>query len=424
MKAGCTMSDPAAVRANGPSPSERESIYRRNFVLFLADFALFSIGFNLIGPTTVIPDFVRRLTDSEILIAFSSQMFEVGWLLPQLLIARSLVRVHNKKWWFVGPNIPVRFLMLIFGGLVFALGDGVVGVPWLDLAASSMDNRRRARMFGYGNALVGISILGLTPVIRFILSDDGPAYPNNYGLLFVLAGLMFLITIPLMIFIRELPGGKVQEVTPPLREYLPDLGRVLRYDRPFRAMITARVLATLFTLAGPFYIGLGTERLGMESDVAVSHLLLMQTIGTVGGALSFSWWGDRPPLRFIRLVLLAGVTQPALALLAVAVGPAPLYAAFLVAGVLTATLGFSFINWVLIYATPERRPVYSGLFNSVSAVGLLSAPLLGGLIVEVLGYEAAFIAALAMMLGALAVSLRFIDHAAAAPAESALGGDD
>ena len=50
----------------------------------------------------------------------------------------------------------------------------------------------------------------------------------------------------------------------------------------------------------------------------------------------------------------------------------------------------------------------------MSAVGLLSAPLLGGLIVEALGYEAAFIAALAMMLGALAVSLRFIDHAAAA----------
>jgi len=444
MKAGCTMSDPAAVRATGLSASERESIYRRNFVLFLADFALFSIGFNLIGPTTVIPDFVRRLTDSEILIAFSSQMFEVGWLLPQLLIARSLVRVHNKKWWFVGPNVPVRFLMLIFGGLVFALGadhpalllglfmlfyglaalgDGVVGVPWLDLAASSLDNRRRARMFGYGNALVGISILGLTPVIRFILSDDGPAYPNNYGLLFVLAGLMFLITIPLMIFIRELPGGKVQEVTPPLREYLPDLGRVLRYDRPFRAMITARVLATLFTLAGPFYIGLGTERLGMESDVAVSQLLLMQTIGTVGGALSFSWWGDRPPLHFIRLVLLAGVAQPALALLAVLVGPAPLYAAFLVAGVLVATLGISFINWVLIYATPEQRPIYSGLFNSVSAVGLLSAPLLGGLIVEALGYEAAFIAALAMMLGALAVSLRFIDHAAAA-AKSAPGGND
>lgn len=437
------MSDPTANPAT-LSAIERESVYRRNFVLFLADFVLFSIGFNLIGPTTVVPDFVRRLTDSEVLIALSSQMFEVGWLLPQLLIARRLVRVQNKKWWFVGPNIPVRTFMLIFGGIVFALGtehpglllglfilfyglaalgDGLVGVPWLDLAASSLDNRRRARLFGYGNALVGVSILGLTPVIRLILSDKGPAFPDNYALLFVLAGLLFLITVPAMIFIRELPGGEVQETSPPLREYLPDLVRVLRRDGPYRAVITARVLATFFTLAGPFYIGLATERLGMASDVAVSHLLLMQTLGTVGGALSFSWWGDRRPLRFIRLALLAGAIQPTLALLATAVGPAPLYVAFLVAGAVGATLGFSFINWVLIYATPEQRPVYSGLFNSVSAVGLLTAPLLGGLIVEELGYEAVFVVALAFMLSALAMSLRFIDKPAAAAGAVPAGND-
>ena len=84
-------------------------------------------------------------------------------------------------------------------------------------------------------------------------------------------------------------------------------------------MITARVLATLFTLAGPFYIGLGTERLGMESDVAVSQLLLMQTIGTVGGALSFSWWGDRPPLHYPAGAAGRGRTARA-GLLAVLVG--------------------------------------------------------------------------------------------------------
>jgi hypothetical protein len=72
--------------------SERDRIYRRNFIFFLADFVLFSVAFNLIGSTTVIPDFVRKLTGSEILIALSSQMFEILWLMPQLLVARRLVR--------------------------------------------------------------------------------------------------------------------------------------------------------------------------------------------------------------------------------------------------------------------------------------------------------------------------------------------
>lgn len=417
------------------TPGERERVYRRNFPLFLADFVLFSIAFNLIGATTVIPDFVRKLTDAEIVIALSSQMFEVGWLLPQLLVARTLLGVDRKKWWFIGPNIPVRTLILILAGLIVvfgpdrrqeiliaflalyglaALGDGLVGVPWIDLAGSSLDDRRRARLFGLGNALVGVMVLGVAPVIRVILGDSGPDFPNNYALLFFLAGLVFLITVPVMVFVQELPGGEAQDRVPPLREYLPDLVRVLREDGPFRAMITVRVLFTLFTLAGPFYIGFATERLDLSSKVAVPNLLLMQTLGSVGGALVFARMGEHHTLRFIRLALLIGICQPGLGLLAAVVGPAPLYPAFLVAGVLYGSLGLGFINWVIAYATPDQRPVYTGLFNSVSAVGLLVAPLAGGGIVELVGYEAVFGVALVLILAAFGVALRYLEPARAA----------
>ena len=428
----------AAIQLNGEpttlTSAEREQIYRRNFIFFLADFVLFGMAFNLIGSTTVIPDFVRKLTDSEVLIGISSQMFEIGWLLPQLLVARSLMRVERKKWWFVGPNIPVRMLMILFAGVIFwlgkdrpgtllacfflfyglaALGDGLVGVPWVDLAGSSLDNRRRARMFGFGTALSGIMVLVIiAPTVRFVLGDNGPDFPGNYALLFGLAGAIFLISVPVGVLIHELPGGgKARDTVPTLREYLPDLLRVLREDHPFRAMISARVLATLFTMAGPFYIGFGTEQLEMSSDVAVSNLLLMQTLGSLGGALLFSWLGHRQTLRFIRLTICIGFLPPVLALIASQVGPALLYLAFLAAGLVGGTLGISFINWVIGYATAEQRPVYSGLFNSISAVGLLTAPLIGGVLVEVLGYEAVFLAALVMMIGALIVVLRYHETA-------------
>jgi MFS family permease len=407
--------------------SEHDRIYRRNFIFFLADFVLFSVGFNLIGSTTVIPDFVRKLTGSEILIAFSSQMFEILWLLPQLLVARRLIRVENKKMWFVIPNIPVRTLMIIFAGIILlvgpghpgallafffvfygivAIGDGLVGVPWVDLMGSSLDNRRRARLFGLGNALLGVLVLGIAPVIHFVLSDSGPDFPNNYALLFFLAGIMFLITIPAGLLIHELPGGQPQETMPSLREYLPDLMRVLREDSPFRSMTLARILTTFYTMAGPFYIGFATERLDMASDVAVSNLLLMQTLGSVGASLLYTRLGDRHHVHFIHLVMIAGVLQPLMALVASQTGPAPLYIAFLLGGVVGGMLGFSFINWVIGYATPEQRPTYSGLFNSMSAVGLLTAPVAGGLLVQTLDYEAVFIVALVMMSGALFVALR------------------
>ncbi|NDJ78051.1 MAG: MFS transporter [Chloroflexi bacterium] len=412
------------------STAERERVYRRNFRIFLADFVLFTIGFNILGPTTVIPDFVRRLTDIEVLIGLSSQLFEIGWLLPQLFIARQLVRVQNKKWWFVGPNIPVRTLVLILAGMVALLGpdrpgailgvfflmyalagigDGLVGVPWLDLTATSLDNPRRARMFGLGTALVGVAMLGIAPLVRLILGLDNLDFPVNYALVFALAGSLFFITVPINLTIRELPsGGQVQETIPAMREYLPQLWRVLREDAPFRAMIIVRVLVTFFAMASPFYIGFATDTVGMSNDVAVGNLLLMQTLGSVAGALLFSWLGDQRTVQFIRMALVFGAAQPVLALLAGEVGPASLYVAFLAAGVIQGSLFIGFLNWVVLYAAPDQRPIYTGLFNSVSAVALLLTPLVGGTIVQLWGYEEVFITALALVLAALFVAVRYV----------------
>jgi MFS family permease len=411
------------------STTERDRIHRLNYYVFLADFVLFGIGINFISASTVIPDYVRKLTSLEILIGFSGSMFEFGWLLPQLLIARRLMQVERKKWWFIGPNIPVRLLMIVYAGIIFlsgaenvtlllilflifyglaALGDGLVGVPWIDLLGSSLDDKRRARLFGLGNAVVGIGVLASTPIIRTILSANGPGFPNNYGMLFLIAGCCFLITVPAMLWVKELPDGKPRETAPPLHEYLPDLIRILRKDQPFRAMISTRILGTLFTLAGPFYIGFATERLDLASENAVPTLLFMLTLGSVSASLLYSRFGAQHNLFFIRLALVMGLLMSALALLAGVIHHGVLYAAFFCGGVSSGTLYLSFINWLIAYSIPEQRPIYTGLFNSVSAGGLLLAPIIGGLVVQWVSYEAAFGAALVIMACAVYVSLRYV----------------
>src|SRR3712207_8845108 len=92
------------------SQADRERVYRRNFPFFLVDSILFTLAMAIISATTVIPDFLRRLTDSEILIGLSGSLFTIGFTLPQLFIARYIVRSARKTWWFVGPNIlgPIR----------------------------------------------------------------------------------------------------------------------------------------------------------------------------------------------------------------------------------------------------------------------------------------------------------------------------
>lgn len=419
----------AEINLQAASPAQNEPVYKRNFFFFLTDNILFMLAMSIIGPSTLIPDFIRQLTRSEVLIGLSSTLFEVGWTLPQLFIARLIVRFARKKWWFIGPNIPVRFVMLIFAGvtvllgkdrpesiliaflicyLIAAIGDGLVGVPWMDLVGTSLNNTWRARMFGFTAALTGLLMLGISPLIGYILGGVGLAFPNNYALVFAFAGVLFVISIIPPMFIHELPGGKAVEKIAPFGEFFPALGRVLRDDRSFRNMLIAKLFTSLFLMAGPFYIGFATVQLGLSSTVAVPTLLAMQTIGALIGSVAISWLMARSSLLYIRVALAVGLLLPISALLASVLGPIPLYVGFLISGMALSNLWMGYQNFVIGHANADQRPTYAGLFNTISAVVALLAPIIGGTIAQNLSYTALFGVALVMGVLALLMTLRFI----------------
>lgn len=408
---------------------DREPVYRRNFIFFLADSILFSVAMAIIGQTTLIPDFVRHLTGSEILIGLSGNLFGIFWALPQLFIARYVIGVARKKWWFVGPNIPVRFVMLAFAGIavwlgkgqpgailaafficygIAGFGDGLVGVPWADLTGTSIDEKWRARLFGLTTAIVGVMMLGVSRVIGLILGDASLGFPNNYALVFAIAGGLFAVSILPIVFVRELPGGKPVERIPSFREFMPQLGHVLRTDPAFRSMMIAQMLITLFNMAAPFYIGFGTVRLGLSSDVAVPNLLIVQTIGAVAGSFVYAWLAARDNLLFMRLALAGALAIPVCALLAGTFGPTLLYVAFLVSGVTMSNMFLAVQNWVVTHASHDERPIHAGLFNTIVAVISLLAPFIAGTIVQSVSYIPLFIASIVMGCLALFVLVRFV----------------
>lgn len=418
--------------AHDRTPSTHEGIYRRNFIFFLFDYILFTVGLEIVSSATVIPDFVRQLTDSEIIIGLSGSLATIGHTLPQIFIARYIVRYARKKWWFVGPNIPVRFVMLIFAGLIVLLGadrpelillafficygiasfgDGIVGVPWVDLTGSSLDQRWRARMLGLGAVISGLILLLVARWVGTVLGDSGPAFPNNYALLFAVSGVIFVISILPGLFFHELPGGKAVDKLPPIREFLPDLGRLLREDVPFRAFIILRILTSLFMMAAPFYIGFATVELGLSSEVAVPVLLAMLTLGSIGGAVIYTWLGARNNILYVRLALVGATLLPISALLASVVGPVPLYIGFLISGLASGSnMLAGYLNWIVGYAHPDKRPIYVGLSNTVAAVISLAAPFIAGTIAQSFGYRPLFVVSMLMALGALFVTVRFLNN--------------
>lgn len=407
----------------------RERAYRRNFTMFTLDGILFMVAMGIIGPTTVIPDFVRRLTDSEILIGLSGNLFHAGYALPQLFVARLIVRSARKKRWFVLPNIPTRCILLLLALLlvmlageqgelilpafflcyaIAALGDGLVGVPWADMIGSSLDSRWRSRLYGLMSGGTALIMLAVVPLVALVLGEQGPGFPYNYALLFGASGTIFALSILPGVFIREMPGAPALERVPRFTEFLPQLGSLLRADPQFRALLVIRTLTGLFLMAAPFYIGYATLRLGLSSEVAVPTLLLMQTLGTTSGALLYMWLGARHNVLYLRLALTASALLPLGALLATSVGPVTLALGFLVSGLATSNLFFGYQNWLVEHSAPGDLPACVGLANTTSAVVTLCSPLIGGSIARLAGFETLFGVSLALALCALMVLLRFI----------------
>jgi MFS family permease len=220
--------------------------------------------------------------------------------------------------------------------------------------------------------------------------------------------MLFALSILPAVFVHELPGGKAVDKTPTVREFVPKLGRVLRTDGPYRAMLISRLLMVMLAMAGPFYVGFATQRLGLSSAVAVPTLLAMQTIGSLVGALVYTWLGARHNLLYIRVALVGGLLLPISALFAPVAGPLPLYLGFLVSGLALSNLWFAFSNWVVTHATPDQRPIYTGLFNTMMAVVSLIAPFVAGTLAQQLGYEALFVVAIIMGCGSLFVAVRYV----------------
>ncbi|MBI5878279.1 MAG: MFS transporter [Chloroflexi bacterium] len=411
------------------SPARREHIYRRNFIAFLSDNILFNLAMGIIGETTVIPDFVRHLTDSEIVIGLSGTLLAIGQTLPQLLVARIIVRQTRKKWWLVGPNIPARSMMLIFTAIMLwagrertelilpafficfglaAFGDGLIGVPWAELSGSSLDNRWRARVLGLTTAVTSVLMLGIAPLIGVVLGDGGPGFPDNYTILFGAAGALLVLSILPGVFLHELSAGAPHADAPAAGAFVSGLVRALRDDAPFRAFIITRLLISLFMMAAPFYVGYATVQLGQASEVAVPLLLAMQTVGSLAGALAYTGLGARSNLLAIRLAVGGLALVPASALLAGSVGAPALYVGFMLSGAATSTWFSSYLNWIVGYADPAERPLYVGLSNTLTALISFIAPLIGGTIAQSLGYRPLFVLSLLMALGALFVTLRFL----------------
>ena len=382
---------------------------RRNFWLGVLNGTLYISGLAFSQPPTVFPIFVSLFTKSSVLIGLSGTLTSVGWLLPQLLVARYTEHMPKKmKLYRLGAGLrlgswlaltlltlwakemrPALYLALFFLFLSgFALFGGLSGVAFLDIVGKTIPPNRRGRYFGYRRFFSGIiaSIAGL--VVAYILGNSEKfPFPTNYFTLFLLTFIFILSGILCFFFVVE-PEGSVdvgRERTH--AQFLQGVTKVLSEDKNYVKFLAVMVLSSASSLAIPFYVVYARQVLAAPAGWVGAYVTI-EMVATLVSNLLWGYLGDAKGYRLVILTCsLLSVLAPVVALLS------PNFYVFGLVFVLKGA-GWTGIwmaknNYALEVAPVVRRPTYIGILNTSLAFSML-LPVLGGVVVDATSFTVLF----------------------------------
>ena len=215
-----------------------------------------------------------------------------------------------------------------------------------------------------------------------------------------------------MSLVREPPATRPgKPVT--LRGILRRGREVVKTDREYRSFMIARVLLALATIADPFYVVYAKTHLAAP---AATVGLYLGASAAASLASNFVWGpvGDRAGNRLIiTLTVFAVCSVPVAALiipmLADTIGTEGvilLFTSVFVLGGLAAGSGQILSNNMLLaIAPPFERATYIGFLNTLLGI-VTFVPLVGGALVDAVGFVPLFVVTVLIAASALPASLR------------------
>jgi hypothetical protein len=384
--------------------------HRQNFAAFLLDYVAFGVALTFFNPDTIVPAFVGQLSKSALVVGLSSAAFYGSWMLPQLAIARLIIDKPRKMpyllaglggriaLWIIAAALwlglgghPAAMLILTFACIIlFTTLDSVSGVAWFDIMARALPAKLRGRMMGVGQVASGLLGIGVGASIKLILSRYG--FPDNYALIFALAGVGLAVSAAAIFFMREPPPESGQRQIGDDANNQGWLKSVFA-NPAYRHLLACRLLVGMLGLAVPFYVRHASEVMGLPES-AIGDFAIAQTMAGVVISLAltpiYERWGAH---HVIRIGSAAAMIGPLFALVAHLAGTDRLARAypivFVSLGVINSTWLIGFFNYLMEIAPKGQNPAYVGSFNTIVWPLTLMA-IVGGWLLEATSYTVLF----------------------------------
>jgi len=413
-----------------------EKSRKKNFVLGVLNGVLFNFGISFTHSHTVLPVFVSLFTSSKVIIGSVATLWPFGWSIPQIFVASLTEHWKRRKpiyimaavlrssaWFFLFLLVyfyaggKTSFLLISFFILygTSCLAGGLGGLPFMDIVGKVITTTKRGKFFSLRLFFGGILSVGGGLIVKYILSNpEHFPFPHNYALLFFLTFFWTSLGMFLFICIKEPTQAAAVERRSNFFLYLRKLLGILRENQNYKRFFWAVIFLNCGIITLPFYVIYGREALRFPSAI-VGIFISAQMIGAVISTLFWGFLSDRYGNKLVvRLAGLLGALVPLLIILAGGLHrianpgslsgeifpqlPLALYIiAFIFIGMNLNGLFIGQTNLLLEIAPTKERATYIGITNA--AIGLVNLlPLLGGYIIELTSYTAAFSLSLFLML--------------------------
>ncbi len=380
---------------------------KHNLVVLTLDLCACTMGLAFLDGNAILPLLLHRLGASGLLIGAFAGGRLLAFNLPQLFAARRLHGKPRVKPWFFFTAVITRVPVLLLPWLIWhaeddafhrrlamvltiaiigiwALGDGLCNVPWMEIIARSFSNRLRGRWFTATQLITGLLALGAAAlIVHPALQSSSLPFPRNYALLALLSAIMFQISLVGVGLIKEPPP--VHDDPDPLpggRKFLKQLPQLVRNNPVFARLATIQLLSGFGAAAAPFYV-LYARFQFHNSDSWGAAYQAVQAAGLVALLPLWNWIGERRGQNAaVKGVTAACVLAPLVALTFGRLSPwlfSPTFA--MLGGSLDWGLWLVLNHYLLTHVDSLTRPVYVALFSMLFVPAALF-PVIGGTMVH------------------------------------------
>ncbi len=397
---------------------------KHNILVNIADGAFFGFGVGFASYTTIIPLFVANLTTSATLIGLIPAIHNMGWQLPQLLLANKISRMKKIKPFvafmttqerlpilglaFVGLLLPkigvtaaliASFILLVWQGL----GSGLTANAWQIMISKVIPGNIRGTFFGAQSAAANLLASLGALLAGLLLVKLKPPY--DFSTLFFIASGLYVLSWFFLNMTREtapIPEGEIPP-PPPLWQ---NIKSILRNDLSFRNFLISRFISQFGMMAFAFYTVFAVKNLNMSVltvGVMTSVLMITQVVANpLLGRLADKWSGK-------GVLVLGGLSAVLSAILAIIIkNPNWFVLVFILNGIAATAYWTIGITMSLQFGDERQRPTYVGMSNTLIAPSAILAPLVGGLLADSFGYSVTFITSASIGLISVAALARLV----------------